>query len=52
MSASLGWIFCEIAFRLWDWLPDDADARWWFGVVNAPISAFYRLGCWFYGKVA
>lgn len=52
MNRSLGWFFCELAFRTWASLPDTADRRWWFGLVNAPISAIYRLGCFFYGRVA
>lgn len=52
MSNSLGWVFCELAFRTWDRLPVNANRRWWFGLVNASIAASYRLGCFFYGRAA
>jgi hypothetical protein len=57
MSERLGWVFCEIAFRGWDGLPDSAyhdDAlgrpRWWSWPAHAVLSASYSLGCWFYGR--
>lgn len=59
MSGWLGFLFCEIAFRLWDALPDSAcgpspECRfvWWARPINGLASAFYGLGCSFYGRAA
>ena len=45
---SLGWLFCEAAFRGWGALPD--GPRWWAWPADALFSLSYRIGCFFYGR--
>ena len=56
MSARFAWVFCAIAFRGWDAMPDrsytERGARWWARPADAVLSASYRLGCWLYGRAA
>jgi hypothetical protein len=59
MSDWFGFLFCELAFRGWDALPENAyhDAgdmrpRWWAWPADLVLSASYRLGNWFYGRTA
>lgn len=42
----LGWLFCETAFRGWDWLGDRAEG----GVADRIFGKLYRIGNWFYKK--
>lgn len=56
MSA-LGWVFCEIAFRGWNAMPESAfygagTVRWWARPLDGLLEASYRLGCFFYGRAA
>lgn len=59
MTDRLGWLFCELAFRGWDALPEsaygplpDAAPHWWAWPADRLLSASYRVGNWFYGRTA
>lgn len=56
MMDRLGWLFCEIAFRGWDAMPErffaNDEPRWFARPCDALLSLINRLGCWCYGRAA
>jgi hypothetical protein len=57
MSERLGWLFCEFAFRGWDWLGNDAyrdypdfTPKLWAWLPHKFFSASHAIGTWFYRR--
>ena len=51
LTAWLGFVFCEFAFRWFDVFDvpfDDEDYRWYHRVSNFIGGTAYSIGCWFY----
>ena len=52
LYSSLGYFFCELAFKWWDFSGTWVDpahiavGKW----LSPPFEVSHRLGCWFYGK--
>jgi hypothetical protein len=40
----IGWLFCELAFRSWDWAGERVALVGWYA------SPSYHFGCWAYGR--
>lgn len=57
MSDRLGWLFCEAAFRGFDWLGNDAyhdnydiTPKWWAWLPDKLFLASHGIGMWFYRR--